>query len=145
MAPTFLILVGGAFLLVGLADLVPLWIPPRFDSVGWEFATVGRTLDGLPMPLLGLVLVTYGLLRRPGMGDRALPGLAAVHGVAALALLALGLLLLTVAPAVIAVTPPESLDALRRSLVRHGMQAVAYPIVLVTAAILFWRAAGSEP
>ncbi len=134
-----LIVLGVTFLVVGLVDLVLLWIPAQMESVAWEFATVGRTLDGLPMPVLGLGLLAYGVSRHPRMGYKALRGFVGVFSLFALVLVGLAVLFATLAPAVLSQTPLEALDGVRRAVIRHSIQAVAYSVALVTLARTLWR------
>ena len=138
-AAQLLMVPGVTFLVVGMVDLVLLWIPTQMDSVAWEFATVGRTLDGLPMAVLGLVLLAYGASRHPRFGRRALRGFAGVFAVSALALIALGVLFATLAPAVLSQTPREAVEGVQRAVVRHAVQALVYPIAFVTLALALWR------
>ena len=49
--------VGLAFLVAGGADLVLTWFPAAFGTAEWEFGTITQTLNGLPVPTLGLALV----------------------------------------------------------------------------------------
>jgi hypothetical protein len=134
------ILLGVAFLTVGLVDLVLLWIPVRMDSVAWEFATVGRTLDGLPMPALGIGLLAYGASRHPRLGLRSLRGFAVMFGFLALVLAVLAGLFATLAPAVLSQTPVEALEGARRGVIRHAVQAAVYPLAFFGLALILWRA-----
>lgn len=135
---TLLTLFGAAFALVGLADLLLLWLPVRFESLAWEFATVGRTLDALPMAALGLMLIGYAALgRQPS--PRRLGAVAVLFGFMATLLVVLAILYLTSAPAVLAGTPAEAADSVRRAAIRHGIQAVVYPLVFAAGAVIAWR------
>lgn len=135
------ILLGTAFLIVGLVDLVLLWIPIRMDSVAWEFATIGRTLDGFPMPALGGGLLAYGACRHPRLGLHSLRGFGVLFAILTLLLVALAVLFATLAPAVLSQTPPEALDGARRGVIRHSVQAAVYPITFCTLAVILWRSA----
>lgn len=138
LIPIFL---GTAFLIVGLVDLVLLWIPIRMDSVAWEFATVGRTLDGVPMPALGGGLLAYGACRHPRLGLHSLRGFAGLFAILTLLSIAVAVLFATVAPAVLSQTPPEALDGARRGVIRHSVQAAIYPLTFCGLAVLLWRSA----
>jgi hypothetical protein len=132
-------ILGAAFLLVGLVDLVLLWIPMRMDSVAWEFATVGRTLDGLPMPVLGIGLLAYGASRHPRLGLRSLRGFAGMFAFLAVVLAVLAGLFGTLVPAVLRQTPIEALEGVRRGVIRHAVQAVVYPLAFFGIALILWR------
>ncbi|MFQ5688816.1 MAG: hypothetical protein ACE5HQ_00905 [Gemmatimonadota bacterium] len=132
---------GAAFLIVGLTDLLLLWIPVHFESVAWEFATVGRSLDGLPMVALGAGLLAYG----GGWwhAENTLRSLVPSLGFLVLALLLVGLAVLfaTSAPAVLKSTPSEAIEGARRATIRHAVQAVTYPAVFAVISAVLWRAA----
>lgn len=54
---------GCALVCVGGLDLVLLWVPFRFGVAEWEFGTVSRFLDGLPVLTVGLaILLVSGAL-----------------------------------------------------------------------------------
>lgn len=139
-----ILIAGSTFALVGLADMALLWLPARPGNVAWEYATVGRTLDSMPMPALGLVLIGYGVLRasRPTVNGVRL--VAAVFLVFGLLSLFLAFLFLTSAPAVLSQTPPEASDAVRRAATRHGVQSILYPLAWFAIAIVVWRARTTE-
>lgn len=131
--------VGWAFLLVGAVDLALLWVPARLGSVAWEFATVGRTLDAFPMPALGFALIAFAAASAPRGRPARLRGIAVGFAVLAIGLLLLAALLATSAPAVLSQTPEAAQVAVRRAILRHGAQAVAYPTAFAVLAIYLWR------
>jgi len=134
---------GIAFALVGAIDIGLLWFPLRFGNVAWEYATVGRSLDSIPMPALGLVLVAFGALRHPKVTG---PRLRLVSGgfiLLGLCMTTLALLLLTSAPAVLSQTPPEAMQAAGRAAARHTLQAIVYPLAWFTVAGALWKAGRS--
>ncbi len=133
------ILGGTAFALVGIVDLALLWGPIRLGSLSWEVATVGRTLDSLPMTALGLLLATYGVYRHPRTGRRSRRSFAILFAVLAILLLVLAALYATFAPAVLSEAPAEAVDAIRKATIRHAVQSVVYPIAFGWIAILLWR------
>lgn len=133
---------GAAFALVGLADIALLWYPPHAGSVAWEYATVGRTLDALPMPTLGLLLVAYGVLRQSMPTRRGVAVASLMFGLWAVFGLFLAFLIFTSAPAVLSQSPPEAVEALRRSALRHGVQAILYPLAWTVIAVLIWKVRG---
>lgn len=137
-----LAILGFAFLLVGLVDLVLLWFPAHFDSLSWEFATVGRTLDGLPLSALGLGLLAYGGTRNHGSGARRFRTLSAGFALATVLVVGLGILFATALPAVLEQTGAEVLEGVHRAAVRHGAQAIIYPICFALIASVLWKAGG---
>src|SRR5687767_11526069 len=49
-------LIGLAFTVIGAVDIALAWYPSALGSAEWEFGTIGATLNGLPLPALGLFL-----------------------------------------------------------------------------------------
>ena len=139
-----LAVLGLAFAVVGLVDIVLLWIPLRFGSVAWEAATVGSTLDGLPMPALGLGLFAFGVVRHPRVGVRWSRVVAIVFFVLTALLVLLTFLYGTAAPAVLDQTPTGAASGLLRATARHGVAAVTYTLAFGVIGVLLWRA-GREP
>jgi hypothetical protein len=140
-----MLLIGGAtFALIGFTDLVLLWFPANPGNVAWEYATVGRTLDAMPLSALGLLLVGYGVLRVAQPTRNGILFVSAIFFLFALFNAYLAFLILTSAPAVISQTPPEAIDAVRRAATRHGVQAVIYPIAWFVIGVTVWKARASS-
>ena len=79
--------IGGIVLsLAGWADVLLFYWPSRFGESEWEFGVISQTIDALPLPTLGMVLLAVAL--RAMSERRALAGIA----VFACSLVALGLL-----------------------------------------------------
>jgi hypothetical protein len=135
--------VGTAFFLVGLTDLVLLWFPVRFESPAWEFATVGRTLDSLPMAALGLTLAVFGVLKNPRASRSWLRPAAVAFSAATLLVCVLAILFATSAPAVLTATPAEAIGGIERAVIRHSIQAVTYPVCLGICSAFLWRSSRS--
>ncbi len=144
-AVSLLAVVGAAFLIVGLTDLALLWWPLGFGDSAWEFGTLSHTFDSVPMTGLGLALVTYAIVRHPGTRPGWVRGLAVFYGVAAVGLIALGLIYATAAPVVIRQTPPGASGAIRRAVLKSAVQIVIYSVGCVVIAIMFWRGVRKSP
>lgn len=52
--------VGYSLLVLALFDIIDILVPPQFMSPVWEFQAIGKLVERVPVPLLGLVLVLYG-------------------------------------------------------------------------------------
>jgi hypothetical protein len=131
--------IGGAFVTVGVVDLALLWTPLRFGTPAWEFATLSQTFSSLPFTGLGLVFVAVGLVGHPSARGLWIKGAAVVFGVLALTLVVLGLLYVTVAPEIVRQTPAEGLDAVGTALVKNGVEILAYTIACAAISLLLWR------
>lgn len=139
-----LLVTGCAFAFVGFADLVLLWFPPHPGNVAWEYATVGRTLDSMPMPTLGLLLIGYGVLRRPRPTRTGVALVAAIFLVLAVMCAFFAFLVFTAAPAVLSQASPEAAEAVRRAATRHGVQGIVYPLAWLAVAAIVWKARATE-
>jgi hypothetical protein len=125
---------GVALSVVGGADLLLAWIPQAFGNPEWEFGTVSSTFDGLPVPTMGLILLTgAALVRRSRWAVRAL---SFVHVGVALLLMAAAVLYLTDVPlALRSIQDPSLRVGLVKAMVKTGVQIVVYP------SLFFWVAA----
>ncbi len=115
---------GIAFALVGFADLALTWYPLRIGSPEWEMGTIMQTLNGLPVPALGLVL----LAARAMAGRRAAAvTIAVVLVLCALAIAGMGALLaLSVPIALKAVQVPAIHTGLMKAVAKAAVQLVAF-------------------
>jgi uncharacterized membrane protein len=52
-------LVGYVILLLALFDIMATLIPPKFFDPNWELATIGKIVETVWAPLLGLILIFY--------------------------------------------------------------------------------------
>lgn len=130
---------GCALAVVGVFDLALLWVPMELGTAGWEFAAVSRTFTNAPMTMVGLVLIAFGLVRRgtrPTMIRRASVAFAALSFV----LVAMGLLYALAAPAVLSQASGEGATALKRAMLKNGVEIVVYPAVLMLIAAILWQA-----
>ncbi len=127
--------VGLAFLLAGGADLVLTWLPVAFGSAEWEFGTITQTLNGLPVPTLGLLLV--GLWGAATARRWVVLSAGIIWAVLALWVLGMGGLYgLTIPVALKSTSSSLILLGLKKSIARSLVQVVAY------AGAYFWLAFG---
>ena len=129
-----LLAVGWLFVLVGLLNIVLIWIPVRFGSPEYEFASVAASLDSLPLPTMGLVfaLAASRALGRP-TGAKIIVVLTLV--MAALILVGAVLYWLNVPLALQALkNAPAPRLGIIKSTVKVSAQAVLYPIALIVFA-----------
>jgi hypothetical protein len=126
--------------LAGLAalDLAALWIPDGPTSIEELFGTVGTLFDRFPQLGLGFVLLLAAAVAR---GRRT-----AIRGMAVLAiLLGVGLwlaafLYLAALPYILQVSSaPEVHAHVRMGVLKTGLQATLYPLLLVLLAYRGWR------
>lgn len=130
--------VGMLFLVAGGVDLLLAWIPMRLGNPEWEFGTISASLDGLPLPSMGLVFLTVS-----GMvtGRRWLVVVGAV-GMAVLAVVVAswGVLYALDIPVALGSVGDETgalREGLQKAVVKAVIQAVVYPVGF---ALLTWQA-----
>jgi hypothetical protein len=133
------IAIGSALALVGVVDLAFLWFPLQLGTAGWEFVTVSRTFTNAPMTMVGLVFIASGLMRR-GTRPETMRRVAFAFAALSFVLVLLGMLFGLAAPAVLAQTSGETaVLAMKRAMMKNGVEIVVYPITLVVIAAILMR------
>lgn len=133
------------FVVVGGVDSILTWFPANFGVTEWEFGTVTASLNGLPLPVLGLVLLLTAAL---ASGRLTLARVIMVL-MLVIALLVLGMLmlyLLTLPQAVRAAAEASDIArvGLKKAMIKSVVQLICYPLALGTTALLGWRALRSK-
>lgn len=122
--------VGLVFLLVGLTDIALSWFPMRFGTPEWEFGTIGTTLNNLPLPTLGLLLLAaWAVVTEKKLPVRVFGAVLMIVGVVLSGLVVI--YLLTVPPAWNAANSLENASAMavaKKGIMKSLVQAVAYPL-----------------
>ncbi|MGH7584792.1 MAG: hypothetical protein ACREMH_00945 [Gemmatimonadales bacterium] len=131
-------LAGAVFALVGLFDIALTWYPANFDSPEFQFASYSQSLNFMPLPALGLLLMLAGGIAR---GIRWIPKfVAGVLIVLTALILALAVFwALSAAEGLNAVKDPVVLRGLKKAIAKTALQAVAYPLAFVTVSVKAWR------
>ena len=129
---------GTIFAFLGFVEVLLLWSPPQFTNAAWEFATLSRTLDGMPMVALGLALIAYAEI-----GGSASYRRVRVHslalGLVSILVLVLAAMYATATPAVLANTPPEAMSGVRRAVIKATVQLAAYFVFFGYIAVSLWK------
>lgn len=131
--------VGGAFLLLGLGDILIGWYPFAFGNTEWEFGTISGTLNAFALPMLGLYFILASGLAR---GSRVQARTAAVLMSVLLVVLAgMAIVYLMVAPIALRSAAPSAalLAAMKKGVAKSAMLAVGYGILLLVGAIKGFR------
>ncbi len=121
---------GLVFVLVGMTDLLMAWYPVRIGNPEWEFGTISRTYDNLPISALGLgLLLGAGVAR----GVRWWTRIAAVIFLLMAVVVIGGLVLYAtnIPLALRSVTAPLALSGLKRAILKALVQGVMYGGVFV--------------
>jgi len=125
---------GLAFLVVGGLDLLMGWVPLRLGNPEWEFATVSRTFDNLPITVLGLTMLLASVAARNIEWAMRATGLVALL-LAAFLLLALVVYALDIPLAFRVVTLPAPRSGLKRAVLKAAVQGTLYPLALVAIGV----------
>ncbi|HEX3157116.1 MAG TPA: hypothetical protein VHQ45_01240 [Gemmatimonadaceae bacterium] len=126
---------GLTFLVVGLTDLALAWYPLVLGNPEWEFGTVSATINGLPVPTLGLALLGVAAAQSERRWHARLVGVLA--NLFLLALLGCAMLYaLTVPVALQSVQEPMVRVGLVKGMVKAGVASTAY---IVFFGWLAWR------
>ena len=126
------------FLLVGGVDLALIWYPPRFGSPEFEFATISRFADGMPVFSMGM-----GLLALTGIGGGRRGTTWTAFGLSltfAVILTVFGLVFVTDVPiALRSVQEPVVLVGVKKVIVKTLLELVVYWCFVVYLAVRTFR------
>ena len=129
-----LLVLGWLFTIIGLLNTLLLWVPLRFGSPEYEFASVAASLDGLPITMMGL---TIALAASRAELTSSLLAVTILLWVVAVLVVAAGVLYwLNVPLALGAVTEPMIRLGIKKSMLKVTTQAVLYPAAMVYLALI---------
>ncbi|MEH2034214.1 MAG: HpsJ family protein [Nostoc sp.] len=57
-------LLGYGLLLLAFLDIIDIFVPPSFMNPNWEFQTIGRLVNQVTVPLIGILFVFSGKLAK---------------------------------------------------------------------------------
>ena len=123
--------VGWTFLIIGMLNVILIWIPLQLGNPEYEFGSAANALDSMPLPTMGLVFI-FASARSQAREVGAL-----VAQVVAVLLILLVLVMgtlywLNVPTALKAVQQPAIQFGLKKSILKVTVQTVLYPIALFT-------------
>ena len=130
--------IGMAFIVIGMVDLVLAWYPPALGSPEWEFGTIGASLNGLPLPALGVALnLSAGIARGSRWQMRAAAGVAVML---ALLLLVFAFIYATVIPVALGdATNGVVRTGLMKSVAKALVLLVLYPVLFLWLGYRGWK------
>ena len=135
LAWRLLLVLGWLFTIIGLLNTLLLWVPLRFGSPEYEFASVAASLDGLPITMMGLTIALAA--SRAGAHVRSALAVTILLWVVAVLVVAAGVLYwLNVPLALGAVTEPMIRLGIKKSMLKVTTQAVLYPAAMVYLALI---------
>jgi len=130
---SLLLVMGWLFVVVGLLNIVLIWVPLRLGVPEYEFSSVAASLDSLPLPAMGLVFA-LAASRAQGRSRSGLIATVVAYALAVLILASAVLYWLDVPLALKAVKDSMPRLGIMKSVVKVSAQAVLYPIALVVFA-----------
>ena len=134
---TFVRWVGLAFFILGSTDVALTWLPVDFGNREWEFATVTASFNGMPVIILGLMLVVV-VAALEARRWWALGG-----GIVGLALLVFVLgaigLWATNLPLALGAVEGAVLTGLKKAVLKTAVQSVVLPLVFAAIAYYGFR------
>jgi len=133
---SLLLVMGWLFFLVGIFNLVVLWIPLQIGVPEFEFASVSGSLDSLPLPTMGLVFI-LAASRASGYAKNAAFARAAAYVIVLLVLAAAVVFWLDV-PLALQATARARLARLGiwKAIIKVTAHTLLYSVALVTFARL---------
>jgi hypothetical protein len=122
-------LVGFALFVVGGTDFLLSWFPARFGNPEWEFGTITASLNGVPVPLMGLTLLLVAVLESESAAWARI--LSVLMLVWAVALVGLAVIYgLTIPLAAKGFEVPNIGLGLKRAIGKSLVQLVVYPVIM---------------
>ena len=138
-------ILGAVFVLVGGIDTLLIWYPLSFGTPEWEFGSITASLDGLPVPTMGLVLLMASALHS---GSVRLAKIVAVLMLilAVVILLAAVLYAINIPLALRAVqnAGPVATQGMKKSIIKAAVQVLSYPAGYVLMAMRTFKLSRSS-
>lgn len=132
-------IVGVLFLLLGLANLGTIWLPPHLGDAEWELGTTSQFFDTFPLLGLGMTfLVAHGVATGRRWQVRSVATFCMI--VAVLMWLSLTLYATVLPMALKVIGDPIALTPIKKAAAKTGVQALLYPFALLWLAGAGWRA-----
>ena len=128
-------LLGGAFFVMSVIDLLLGWYPIRFGSPEWEFGTISQTVSAMSMPTLSLYLVLSSAIARERANIAKGAGIAMI--VLAAVLLGLAFFYLTTLPLALRAVRTNDMASLnmKKAVLKWLILFVGYEVLLIVGAL----------
>jgi hypothetical protein len=126
---------GAAFVLMGLTDIVLGIYPPSIGNPEWEFGVVSSILNGFAIPTMGGYLLLASLVARGKLTAARVVSILAI--IVAFLLAVMGLLYLTVVPMAlksVAANPVLALG-MKKAMVKGVLFLLAYVVLFLYAGL----------
>ena len=130
--------IGFALAVVGYSDIaLSLW-PIQVGNPQWEFGTISRVFDSLPLVTVATLLFFAGSMARGSKwAVRVVGAWSVLFGL--VLIVATVLYVLTVPLAVQAVTEPLAAMGLKKAIIKSLIQGTVYPVTFLAIGIFGWR------
>ena len=136
---------GVVFVLVGGIDTLLIWYPPSFGTPEWEFGSITASLDGLPVPTMGLVLLLASALH--GGNVRLAKVLAVVLTILAVVILLAAVLYAINVPLGLRAVQnagPVATQGMKKSIIKAAVQMLVYPAGYILVAVRTFKLSRSS-
>ncbi len=131
---------GGAFAVLGLADIALGWYPSAFGNPEWEFGTISGSLNALTIPVMGFYLLVASAIARGHRRAGRILGVLLLF--LAVVLLVLGFVYVTVIPLALRAVQPNDVVSLgmKKAIIKGLLLGIGYIALLSYGARQAWRA-----
>jgi len=130
--------VGLALAAVGYCDIgLAMW-PIQVGNPQWEFGTISRVFDSLPLVTVATLLFFAGSMARGSkLAVRAVGAWSVLFGLVLIG--ATVLYVLTIPLAVRSVSEPLAAMGLKKAIIKSLIQGTVYPVTFLAIGIFGWR------
>jgi hypothetical protein len=129
---------SAALALVGWTDWVLLWVPLGFGNVEWEFGTISRSFDALPLATIGTA-VFIAVALNSGWRRTLLAAAVATSLLVAAFVLVFGVYLLDL-PVLLNGAPGPARMVLFKAVAKTSLYGVLYTVTYAWLCRTCWRA-----
>lgn len=135
---SYLFLLGAGMAVVGTISAVLLFYPSNFASLEWEFGTVASLFDALPLPTLGVGMMTAAAVANDWTTTRRL--MVGITLLLTLAVVVLGLVFVLDVPVLMKATNDQNgKEVLKAIAVKTGLMALTYFVLYLALGVWTWR------
>jgi amino acid transporter len=123
--------------LVTLANFALLWWRPQFGNAEWEFSTIGQTIDRIPLLVVSICLLVYGVLTSGSVKGARI--LAAFCVLLALWIIGSTVLYGMASLTALKLVPGNQIGLVRRTVAKNLFGAGMYVLLFGATGIQLWR------
>lgn len=129
--------IGISLAIVTIVNFALLWWRPSFGNAEWEFATIGQTIDRIPLLVVSLALIVYGALQSGSVNGTR--GVAVFCVIIALWIIGSSVLYGMASLVAFKLVPGNQLSVVKRTVAKNLFGAMVYTILFGSLAVQLWR------